>query len=69
MERTKDLQRELERDLLTAKEAAAYLRMSPGWGYQTLQKLVPEGKIRAGIVGDHYLFRKQDLDDFIFSKR
>lgn len=54
---------------LTDKEAAVYLKLAPLSGYQTLQKLVRKGLLRAGRVGKHYRFRKQDLDDFLFSKK
>lgn len=59
----------MEAELLTAKEAAAYLKLSPKCGYQTVQKWVREGKLRAGRAGDLYRFKRQDLDDFVFSKR
>lgn len=56
----------MENELLTDKEAAQYLKLSPKWGFQTIQKWVRLGLIRAGKVGDHNRFKKQDLDDFVF---
>lgn len=55
--------------LLTVREAADYLRLSPKMGYQTVQKWVRRGLLKAGRSGSHYLFRKQDLDDFVFARR
>jgi len=54
---------------LTDQEAAIYLRLSEKWGWQSVQKLVKRGKLLAGRVGDHYRFKKQHLDDFVFGKR
>jgi excisionase family DNA binding protein len=59
----------MEDELLTDRQAAEYLKLSEKWGWQTIQKWVKEGKLRAGRVGDHYRFKKQDLDDFVFAKR
>jgi len=55
--------------LITDKEAAEYLRLSPKTGYQTIQKWVRKGALKAGRSGSHYLFRKQDLDDFLFKRK
>lgn len=59
----------MENELLTDRQAAEYLKLSTKWGWQTIQKWVKEGKLKAGRVGDHYRFRKQDLEDFVFAKR
>lgn len=59
----------MEDRLMNDKEAARYLGLSKKWGYMTVQKWVRQGLIRAGRVGDLYRFRRQDLDDFVFSKR
>lgn len=56
-------------DLLTDREASAYLRLSPRWGYISVQKWARSGVLRGGKVGDHWRFRKEDLDDFVFSKK
>lgn len=58
-----------EDELFTAKEAASYMKLSKKNGYQTVMKWVRAGLLRSGRVGDLYRFRKQDIDDFIFSKR
>jgi excisionase family DNA binding protein len=55
--------------LWTDKEAAEYLGLSAKTGYQTLQKWVRMGLLKSGRVGDHYRFRKEDLDEFVFSKK
>ncbi len=54
---------------LTDREAAEYLGLTPKNGYQTVQKYVRRGLLRAGRVGSFYRFRKEDLDNFIFSKK
>lgn len=56
-------------ELLTAKEAASYLKLSKKRGHETIMRWVREGQLRAGRVGDLYRFRKADIDDFVFSKR
>lgn len=58
-----------ERDvLLTDREAAQYLKLSPKSGHITIKRMVQRGLLKAGRVGDLYRFRKRDLDDFVFSK-
>ncbi len=54
---------------LTDHEVAAYMRLSPKFGYISVQKWAREGRLRGGKVGDHWRFRKTDVDDFIYSKR
>lgn len=55
--------------LLTDKEAAIYLKLSSKFGYITVQKWARDGRLRGGKVGDHWRFRKEDLDDFVFSRK
>lgn len=55
--------------LMTDDEAAEYLGLSKEWGWDTLQKWVRKGFLKAGRVGKHYRFRKRDLDEYVFSKR
>lgn len=59
----------MENELLTDRQAAEYLKLSPKWGFEQVQKWARKGLIKCGRVGDHYRFRKQDLDDFVFAKR
>ena len=56
-------------ELLTDRDAAKYMRLSPKFGYITIQRWAREGRLRGGRVGDHWRFRKEDLDDFVFAKR
>lgn len=56
-------------DLMTDREAAAYLRLSAKFGHVMVQRLARTGLIRAGKVGAHWRFRKEDLDDYVFSKK
>lgn len=52
-----------ESGLLTAKEAAEYLRI----GYQILVRLARRGDIKSFRPCRKYLFRREDLDAFIVS--
>jgi len=54
--------------LFDDREAAVYLRLKGEFAYKTVQRWVRAGKLRAGRAGYLYRFRKQDLDDFVFSK-
>jgi len=58
-----------ESELLTTKEAANYLKLSAKSGHLTIGRWVRQGQLKAGQVGSAYRFRKQDLDDFTFSKK
>lgn len=60
---------EAKTPLLTDREAAAYMKLSPKWGHISIQRWAREGTLRAGKVGDQWRFRRQDLDDFIFQKK
>lgn len=48
--------------LLTREEAAAYLNVTP----TSISKYVNQGKIEAGGTPRKYLFKKSELDKFIF---
>ncbi len=54
---------------MTDREAAIYLKLSPRFGYLTVQKWAREGKLRGGKVGDHWRFRKEDLNDYVFPRK
>ncbi|MFI5420683.1 MAG: helix-turn-helix domain-containing protein [Nitrososphaerales archaeon] len=54
-------------ELLTDKEVAAYLKMSPKSGFLTIRQWAKQGKIRHGRAGEYYRFKKEDIDDFIFT--
>ncbi len=60
---------EIKTPLLTDKEAAAYMKLSPKFGYITVQRWARLGVLRGGRVGDHWRFRQEDLDNFIFAKK
>ena len=47
-------------NLLSVKEVAAYLHMSPSWVYQTLRKFCPARKF-----GRKVKYLKEDLDRYI----
>ena len=46
---------------LTTKQAAAFLQVHS----RTLQRFVREGRLKAGIVGRHHRFLRDDLLNFI----
>ena len=50
------------KDLMNAKEAAEYLRVSPG----TLYNWVSQGRLRPGRAGNRLRFRREDLDRFLW---
>lgn len=49
-------------ELLSREEAANYLNVST----TTITKYVKEGRLRHGGTNRKYLFRKSDLDKFVF---
>jgi len=51
-----------EDTLLTAQEAANYLRLSLG----TVYNLVSKGRLRPGRAGNRLRFRREDLDRFLW---
>ncbi len=60
---------ELKTPYLNDREAATYLGLSSKFGYITVQRWARLGVLKAGKVGDHWRFRKEDLDDFVFAKK
>jgi excisionase family DNA binding protein len=52
-------------EYLTRNEAASLLKVSPN----TLTKFVRQGKLKAGISGGKYLFKKSELMKFVFKNR
>ena len=61
MKRTEDGVRSLP-ELLTAQEAADYLRLNLG----TVYNLVSKGRLRPGRAGNRLRFRREDLDRFLW---
>lgn len=49
------------------KEVAKYLKMRPKTGHRTVLRWVREGKLKCGYVGNFLRFRKEDVDDMVFS--
>lgn len=60
---------EIKTPMMTDREAAAYLKLSPKFGYITVQRWARLGSLHGGKVGDRWRFRKEDLDDFVFAKK
>lgn len=54
-------------ELMTDREVAKYLRLAEKSGHMTVRKWVKEGRLRAGRAGDYMRFRKEDVEDFLFS--
>jgi len=53
---------------LTDEEAARYMKFSEQWGWDTVQKLARDGKIKAGKNGKNWLFKIKDLDEYLYSR-
>lgn len=60
---------EIKSPLMTDREVAAYMKLRPKCGYITVQRWARLGILRGGKVGDHWRFRKEDIDDFVFAKK
>lgn len=56
-------------EIMTDKEAAAFMRMAPKTGHEVVQRYVRQGKLKALRVGNRYRFRKEDLLDFMEMKQ
>lgn len=54
---------------MTDRQAAAYLGLTTKFGYITVQKWARTGLLRGGKAGDQWRFKKEDLDDFVFSRK
>jgi excisionase family DNA binding protein len=50
--------------LLTAREAADYLRLSLG----TVYNMVSKGRLRPGRAGNRLRFRREDLDRYLWGR-
>lgn len=64
--------RPIQPRLLTAEEAAGYLRLDEGrsteQAVRALYRYVDRGELRAAVVGNHRRFDVQELDLFIERK-
>lgn len=47
-------------DMLTSKELAKLLRLSPRWGYQTVERMARDGKLPGMKIGDLWRFPKEE---------
>lgn len=54
--------------LWDSKDVARYLKLAPKTGHHTVEGWVKKGKLRAARAGDLYRFRKQDVDQMLFSQ-
>jgi excisionase family DNA binding protein len=54
--------------VMTAKELASFLKMSPRWGYQTVQRMAREGKIKGLQVGDLWRFTRAQVQAYLAGK-
>jgi len=54
-------------ELMTDREVATYLKLSPKSGWRTIRRWVDEGRIKYGRAGHFLRFRKEDVDDFVFN--
>ncbi len=52
-------------EVMTSRELATYLKMSPQWGYQTIQRLAREGKIKGKQIGDLWRFTRQQVEAYL----
>ena len=51
--------------VMTPKELASYLKMSPDWGHQTIMRMAREGKIRGTQVGDLWRFTREQVESYL----
>jgi excisionase family DNA binding protein len=56
-------------DIMTAKELATYLKMSPEWGHQTIQRMARQGKIKGTQIGDLWRFTKEQVQAFLAGQK
>lgn len=55
--------------LWTSREVAEYMRLDSPFSYQVVERWAREGRLRCGYAGDKPRFKKEHVDDFVFSKR
>ncbi len=55
-------------DVMTAKQVAGVLKMSPQWGHMHVQKMAREGKINGFKVGDLWRFKREQVEAFMSIK-
>lgn len=61
-----DSARVVESPWLSAKEVAEYVGRNTRTSYKTFLLLARTGKIKAGHDGKTYLFRKEDVDAWLY---
>lgn len=52
-------------NVMTAKELASYLKLSPQWGHQTIMKMARQGKIKGTQIGDLWRFTKTQVEAYL----
>jgi excisionase family DNA binding protein len=55
--------------IMTARELAAFLKMSKKWGHQTIGKMACKGEIRGFKVGDLWRFTRAQVQAYLVGKR
>lgn len=55
-------------DVLTDREVAALLKLSPSFGYKTVQRLARQRKIKGIRVGDLWRFTRRSIRNYLESK-
>jgi excisionase family DNA binding protein len=60
--------RELMQEPWDCYQVATYLKLSSHAGYRTVRQWVKEGKLKCGYAGNFLRFRKEDVDDMVFSQ-
>ena len=56
-------------EIMTAKELASYLKMSPEWGYQTIQRMARQGKIKGTRIGDLWRFTRDQVQAYLSGQK
>jgi len=51
--------------VMTSRELASFLKMSPQWGHQTIQKMARQGKIKGVQIGDLWRFSRENVEAFL----
>ncbi len=55
--------------IMTDRELAKFLKMSPKWGYQTIQRMAKHGKIKGTQIGDIWRFSRIQVQAILAGKK